>query len=73
MVRYGLVTAGAGVAVAMLGATPFLLMVLLVTPGEDIPDDFEELLCVGLGLGGGLIAVGLSLAALGTFLRRQGP
>jgi hypothetical protein len=57
----------------MLGATPFLLMILLVTPGEDIPDDFDELLCVGLGLGGGLITLGLSMAALGSLLRRQGP
>jgi hypothetical protein len=64
MVRAGLGIVVAGLAVAVFGSTPFLLMGVL-TPGDDVPDNFYDLLRVGLGLGGVLAACGLLVAALG--------
>jgi hypothetical protein len=48
-------------------------MVLLVTPGEDVPDDFDDLLYVGLELGGVLVVGGLLLTAFGSLSRRRAP
>jgi hypothetical protein len=64
MVRAGLAIVVSGFAVAVFGSALFSLMVLL-TPGDEAPDNFDELLRVGLGLGGVLVACGLLVAAVG--------
>jgi hypothetical protein len=69
MVRAGFATAVAGLAVAVFGSAPYLLMVLL-TPGDEAPDDFDGLMRVGLALGGALGAGGLLAAALGAVFPR---
>jgi hypothetical protein len=69
VVRAGFVTAMTGLTVALLSSTPFLLVVLL-TEGDEVPDDFDILMRGGLGLGGVLAACGSLAAALGAAFRR---
>jgi hypothetical protein len=72
MVRFGFAAALAGVALAVLGSAPYLLMGILLQDG-DVPDVFDVLMGVSWGLGGTLVVGGLFTAALGTVLGHQRP